>query len=49
MEVIGVLVSDVGAIVAAGLFGVGLGVGIIGGAEIGRIIHRATDTPDTRE
>ena len=40
-----VMLSDVGAILAAGLFGIGLGIGIIAGAEIGRIIHRAGDPP----
>lgn len=43
-----VLLSDVGAIVAAGLFGIGLGVGVIAGAEISRILHRAGEAPDEK-
>lgn len=42
------MLSDVVAVIAAGVFGIGLGVGIIGGAGIGRIIHRATQDDDRK-
>jgi hypothetical protein len=44
-----VWVSDVGAVLAAGLFGIGLGVGIIGGAAIGRIIDKAAAGEDSND